>query len=487
MIFSKEQEKVLKDKKFGNKIVKGISNSGKSTSVIYRSLFLKDNYSLYDEDRILYLSSDSNKFNFINETINMVKNENSKGEISIFSILGKDIDIYTKENIAKKIYCDIFNKNENELNILECSETKKDIIKKLLTKYKEENKIRGKRSEEIFTEGFLMEEIKFIKSYSVKSLEEYLIIKRKGPNTKVKCLRKNSKIREYIYLFFKRYNEELTKQGYLEYEDLLYNIIANNKKYFVHMIIDSCEKLAPIELEFLNSIYNEKTYSERIFIIHTEERSPYSALLQGKRLTLKPLGNISRRFNFKFSVLEDSNKNVELSKEIDLMEHFKFIDLKRNREFDFKRDYGNLKDIVVVDGDKEDEYENDELKEIPMYSNIAAGEPIMMISEQEGLFYLPKYWMKGAKDCFILKVKGDSMINANIHHGDYVVIRQQFNAENRDIVAVNLSGNATLKRLYIDKNKVLLLPENEIYEPMKIDEDEGISILGVAVGIIKLH
>ncbi len=75
-------------------------------------------------------------------------------------------------------------------------------------------------------------------------------------------------------------------------------------------------------------------------------------------------------------------------------------------------------------------------------------------------------------------------MGANIEDGDYVIIKRQQMAENRDIVAVNLDGSATLKRLLIKKSRAKLMPENKKFKPIEVPE-EGASIIGVAVGIIK--
>ena len=110
--------------------------------------------------------------------------------------------------------------------------------------------------------------------------------------------------------------------------------------------------------------------------------------------------------------------------------------------------------------------------------------PLLINPEQEGNFYIPKYWLKGIKDAFILKVKGDSMIGADINDGDFVVIRKQYNAQNGNIVAVDMHGSDTLKRLSIGKDEILLMPENDQYKPIPISE-EGIYIIGIVVGVIK--
>ena len=77
------------------------------------------------------------------------------------------------------------------------------------------------------------------------------------------------------------------------------------------------------------------------------------------------------------------------------------------------------------------------------------------------------------------------MIIANINDGDLVVIEQNQAPNNGDIVAVNIAGSATLKRLKVEKDSVMLLPENEKYEPIIINEMDEFYILGKAIGVIK--
>ncbi len=108
-----------------------------------------------------------------------------------------------------------------------------------------------------------------------------------------------------------------------------------------------------------------------------------------------------------------------------------------------------------------------------------------MNSQCEDALVLPKYWFNSSDKYFVLKVKGDSMIGAGIDNGDMVVIKKQETADNRDIVAAAVdSENATLKRFIKMGDSVLLMPENDKYEPIQIRNDEA-KVLGVAVGIMK--
>ena len=110
--------------------------------------------------------------------------------------------------------------------------------------------------------------------------------------------------------------------------------------------------------------------------------------------------------------------------------------------------------------------------------------PIYINDEIEGSFYLPSWLVKSSKDTFMLKINGDSMINANIHDSDLVVIKKQDAVYNGEIVAVDIDGYATIKRINIDGKYAILSPENNKYEPIVMPIDD-VRIIGCAVGILK--
>ncbi len=116
-----------------------------------------------------------------------------------------------------------------------------------------------------------------------------------------------------------------------------------------------------------------------------------------------------------------------------------------------------------------------------MVGRIAAGGPILAEERVEEVMPLPKS-LVGDGTLFLLEVSGDSMIDAAICNGDYVVIRQQPNAENGEIVAAMLDGEATVKTLQRKGGQVWLLPHNEAYEP--IDGTDA-TILGKVTAVLR--
>ena len=122
-----------------------------------------------------------------------------------------------------------------------------------------------------------------------------------------------------------------------------------------------------------------------------------------------------------------------------------------------------------------------EIVNIPLIGSIAAGQPILATENAEDLFPIPIEWI-GNNESFVLRVKGDSMINAGIFSGDYVVISCQNSARNGDIVAALIDDEATLKRFYREKDHIRLQPENDNMEPILTKE---VAILGLLKCVIR--
>ena len=118
---------------------------------------------------------------------------------------------------------------------------------------------------------------------------------------------------------------------------------------------------------------------------------------------------------------------------------------------------------------------------VPLVGRIAAGIPITADQQVEEVFPLPRQ-LVGKGDLFMLKVVGDSMIDAAICDGDWVVVRQQNSAENGEIVAAMLDGEATVKVFRQRDGHTWLLPRNSAFEPILGDEAE---ILGKVVSVLR--
>jgi repressor LexA len=118
---------------------------------------------------------------------------------------------------------------------------------------------------------------------------------------------------------------------------------------------------------------------------------------------------------------------------------------------------------------------------VPMVGRIAAGGPILAEETLEEVFPLPKQ-LVGEGTLFLLEVRGDSMIDAAICSGDYVVVRQEQTAENGEIVAALIDGEATVKTFQRKDGHVWLLPHNPAYEPI---DGTHATILGKITAVLR--
>jgi repressor LexA len=122
------------------------------------------------------------------------------------------------------------------------------------------------------------------------------------------------------------------------------------------------------------------------------------------------------------------------------------------------------------------------LVSLPLVGTVTAGTPILAIENVEDSVALPRTLVPDA-DCFVLRVRGDSMINAGLFDGDLAVVKKQDHADNGDIVVALLDDEATIKRFYRENSRYRLQPENPALEPIFVDR---VVVLGkVLLGIHK--
>jgi repressor LexA len=123
------------------------------------------------------------------------------------------------------------------------------------------------------------------------------------------------------------------------------------------------------------------------------------------------------------------------------------------------------------------------VRDVPLVGRIAAGSPILAEEDIEEIYPLPTD-IVGGDPVFMLRVRGDSMIDAGILDGDYVIVRRQPDAADGEIVAALVDGEeATVKRLRRETDRVVLVPENPGYEPMAYTD--GVEIIGRVVAVLR--
>lgn len=123
-----------------------------------------------------------------------------------------------------------------------------------------------------------------------------------------------------------------------------------------------------------------------------------------------------------------------------------------------------------------------ELVNIPLIGAVAAGQPILAQENIENYFPVPADLLPN-QEAFMLRVKGESMINAGIFNGDQIIVAQQDTAENGDIIVALMDDSATVKRFYKEEDHVRLQPENDAMEPI-ITKD--VQILGKVIGLVRM-
>lgn len=119
--------------------------------------------------------------------------------------------------------------------------------------------------------------------------------------------------------------------------------------------------------------------------------------------------------------------------------------------------------------------------DVPILGRVTAGTPILAVENIEDTYPVPLELVEGY-DVFMLKIQGESMIDAGILDGDLVLVKEQKNASNGDIVVALLEDEATVKRFFKEKDRIRLQPENQFMEPIYTT---NISILGKVIGLFR--
>ena len=122
-----------------------------------------------------------------------------------------------------------------------------------------------------------------------------------------------------------------------------------------------------------------------------------------------------------------------------------------------------------------------EVVNVPIIGQVAAGQPLLAVENIENYFPIPTEFMPNA-ETFMLKVKGDSMINAGIFNGDKILVQKQSDAQNGDIVVALVDDSATVKTFYKEDGHFRLQPENDTMDPIIVNE---CSILGKVFGFMR--
>ena len=122
-----------------------------------------------------------------------------------------------------------------------------------------------------------------------------------------------------------------------------------------------------------------------------------------------------------------------------------------------------------------------EIINIPVVGKVAAGEPLLAVQNIENYFPVPAEYLSNHVT-FMLKVQGESMINAGIYDGDTIIVEEANTAENGEIIVALIDDSATVKRFFREKDHIRLQPENDSMEPIIVKDCK---IIGKVIGLFR--
>ncbi|HEY5588271.1 MAG TPA: LexA family transcriptional regulator, partial [Candidatus Paceibacterota bacterium] len=352
MELSLKQQRVIRDKPSRYSLIRGVKGSGKSTSAIYRSLYLKNQYCLYEEDKILMLASTDEDINYIENIYNKAEEETELDYLSLFSNKERKLHVVTLESILHKYFLEYKRKHKSKNDIIIDNDKRSRIMNDCILEIK--NIYPRLRILNIAYTQFFIEEVKWMKSCNYLEATFYLQVNRIGR----KCekgqgpqrILKNSTARTAIFDLMLMYNEKLRLENLVDNEDAnIYALrMAESTKVnkYSHIIIDRSNDLTKVELEFVNALFNKKSYSSMMFLI--DVNMPHyknSWMIRGKRINNKPLGEKVKSYSFKNNYeskeesQEDYKNTTNKNLDINALENFQYCDIRHNREYEFMRDY----------------------------------------------------------------------------------------------------------------------------------------------------
>lgn len=170
-------------------------------------------------------------------------------------------------------------------------------------------------------------------------------------------------------------------------------------------------------------------------------------------------------------------KGVDLKSTSTVHRHLERLETKGY----IRRDPTKPRAIEILDNSDDNLFSPKKTVDIPIIGKVTAGEPILAVEHIEDTFPVP-IELAERGSLFMLRVQGDSMIEAGILDGDYVIVKQQNDAINGDIVIALLDNEATVKRFFKEKGYIRLQPENQSMEPIIVN---NVNILGKVIGLYR--
>lgn len=301
------------------------------------------------------------------------------------------------------------------------------------------------------------------------SIDDYLF----KSNPKMEMYKPEEKVRQWML------KELIESYGYLREDiDIEFQMKIGSKTYYADIVIykkSNYSKVPYILIEVKKEgalVPSDKGQLESYCIVNPTV--DYSILTDGKTVFV-----YDKKFCKINDIPEATNYEIE-----GVAKQYEFIAIKEGYDCNLiiKEEQSNK--IEILENGSIRAFNDEDLLKTPVIGKICAGDGFDMDEELLGELPLPKKW---SLNSFILKVRGDSMIDADINDGDQVLIKKDIAPLNGDIVVCTISNEeATLKRFQRKSDQIILIPENKDYERIYLNpNDENIRVIGVLSGIIK--
>ena len=291
-----EQRRIIENKPNGHVLVKGVAGSGKTTVAVHKIPFLLNDYTYEKDDKILVITYNKSLINYIKYIYEEIERnkENEQLTLGIYESGDKDkLYIETIDNMMFKYFTSYIKEEKLEkLRVATEKQINKAMVEAINVVKQEYEKVNVLDRKNL---TFIIEEIRWMKSCNYTDIEEYQTIDRIGriSNNNVESthkLRKNSKIRKAIFEVMIQYNDNLKKEKLVDLQDVALMALRQAKREvgekYTHIIVDETQDLTRVQLEFIKTLYMNRSYSSMLFVSDTAQSIyPEAWLVKGRSFT----------------------------------------------------------------------------------------------------------------------------------------------------------------------------------------------------------
>ena len=291
-----EQRRIIENKPNGHVLVKGVAGSGKTTVAVHKIPFLLKDYTYEKDDKILVITYNKSLINYIKYIYEEIERnkENEQLTLGIYESGDKDkLYIETIDNMMFKYFTSYIKEEKLEkLRVATEKQINKAMVEAINVVKQEYEKVNVLDRKNL---TFIIEEIRWMKSCNYTDIEEYQTIDRIGriSNNNVESthkLRKNSKIRKAIFEVMIQYNDNLKKEKLVDLQDVALMALKQAKREvgekYTHIIVDETQDLTRVQLEFIKTLYMNRSYSSMLFVSDTAQSIyPEAWLVNGRSFT----------------------------------------------------------------------------------------------------------------------------------------------------------------------------------------------------------